>query len=141
MSEPYVNTTPGEHHLERVALAGQIRTYWHKVRGVSIEQRWYNTLADDHATPEVWSEAADALVTPKYDYAGGLRIFRQGEPAVIQGEALRGMTNPSVGDLLARRLRDAVARMGADTSPFPSEPPRKLARRWRSGTRRASSRR
>lgn len=136
LDEPYVNYGPAAPKLERRALAAQIRAYWRKVQGQTLPQRWYSTLQDDGATNEQWAEAASAIVAPQTTYSRGFHIYTTTEPKVIQGEDLRGVTNPSVADLLAKRLRDAAQRSKTDTSPFPGQPPKKLAEaltKWGNG--------
>ncbi len=61
---------------------------------VTDEERAFAVLADDHATPEAWQDAAAALVfAPDLDH-----------PKAVRGEPLRGRSSPSVTDLIVRRV-------------------------------------
>ena len=72
----------------REQLAATIRAYWNAQRSLSLPERWYRTLADDHAAPHEHVMAA-------------LYIAQRGEP-------LRSHAAPTVSDLLAHRI-DAAA--------------------------------
>ncbi len=72
----------------REQLAATIRTYWNAQRSLSLPERWYQTLADDHAAPHEHVMAA-------------LYIAERGAP-------LRSHAAPTVSDLLAHRI-DAAA--------------------------------
>jgi len=103
-------------------MAARLRAYWDKVKGVPLEERWYNTLADDHATPKQWMEAAGFIVQqtniqgiPGAGYWTSTSL-KPGETPPMRGEPLRGKTNPSVSELLARRIPQ-MAKMGGQ-EPF-----------------------
>jgi len=46
---------------ERVQIAQSLRDFWIKHRGQSLQDRYYQTLSDDSATPADWQNAADHL--------------------------------------------------------------------------------
>ena len=131
LQEPYVNYGPGEPRLGRMALAAQIRAYWDRVRGRTQPERWYGILLDDRANPDAWAEAAGNIVLPDDAelFAGNgvmMMSHPSGAPVRFWGEALRGKANPSVSDLLIKRLKESLA--AKDTRPFfPLEAPKKLA--------------
>jgi hypothetical protein len=84
------------------------KTYWEKNKGLSEEDRWYNTLKDDAAAPKQWLEAAELIamptnVTPGMDGSSTITNPPPGKPPALHGEALRAKKNPSVLELLAQR--------------------------------------
>jgi hypothetical protein len=107
------------------------------VRGQSVELRWFHMLQDDQAPLAAWAEAATNLTRPAYEGTGygGVMFFnfpprapiKPGDRPPLYGDILRGKTTPGIGDLLARRLRDAVARLATDKSPFRPESVSRLA--------------
>jgi len=79
-------------------------------------ERLYQRLADDKATPEQWHEAAKILLSPRerrqampfYGIRGS--EFDQpdtGDPDKLVGESLRDKNNPSVTDLVLKRIKQA----------------------------------
>jgi len=93
----------------RRELAARFRTYVRHRGALTIEQRWYEDLADLQARPELWLDAAEQITSDRsaagllgtsWLVAGHLR------PAAIglRGEALRARTAPSVSDLFATRI-------------------------------------
>ena len=130
LKEPYVNWGHGNPELERTALAAQIRSYWNKVRGTTQPERWYATLLNDNATPDAWAEAASNIVLPDdadlfSGWGVGMMGHNPGSPVHFRGEILRSKTNPSISDLLIKRLKETMAAK-APKSPFPLEAPKKL---------------
>ncbi|CAN5426282.1 hypothetical protein BH09VER1_BH09VER1_30070 [soil metagenome] len=121
LNEHDANSTPSNPTLDRVALADQIRAYWEKNRGKSLPQLWYDTLADDHASPQAWLEAANYLTLPQSAVISGSWIMffptkagsvdNAGPPA-LKGDSLRSTKDPSVSDLLVRRLKVLFALRG-----------------------------
>jgi hypothetical protein len=101
---------------KRVAVAAEIRSYWQKTRGLSSEEKWYRTLADDNASPDQWLDAAEALSQPAdvRGRGGSYTIpYRVGgKVPSAKGESLRGRKDPSVTDLMARRV-EAIDPSGA----------------------------
>jgi hypothetical protein len=87
--------------------APEIRAYWNKYKGMKLEDRWYAILQDDAANSR-WLEAAGNIIRP-----GNLRAFSgrfatdkstsTKAPIPVQGEILRGKTNPSITELMTRR--------------------------------------
>ena len=131
LQEPYVNGSPGGAKLERTALAAQIRAYWNKVRGKTQPERWYECLLDDQAGADAWVEVAENIVQPDdTDLFAGYGVLMlshlEGAPIHFWGEPLRGKTDPSVSELLIKRLKHSLAQPDPK-SPFPLEAPKKLA--------------
>ncbi len=93
--------------------AAAIQVYWDKYKSQSLTERWYGVLADDAASPAQWLEAAGQIVGPNdeeirsNEVAYGLRP--NGSVLPMHGEALRDGHQPSVSDLMARRVRDLAA--------------------------------
>jgi hypothetical protein len=90
----------------RKALADQIRAYWQKYKGLSLPDRWYGTLADDNATPQQWIDAGQNIIQDS-DFA----MQNPSPNHHMNGESLRAKTNPSVSDLLLKRMQDLSAPM------------------------------
>jgi len=108
----------GEGGLEpRKQLARSIRDYWAKNRTISLAERWYRTLRDDAAGLDRWLEAAREIVKDSesaglLDIVGLNATARPPQPAPpMKGEELRSRRDPSVSDLLARRIAE-IARAG-----------------------------
>ncbi len=83
-----------------------IQAYWNKNKGVSVQERWYRTLADDAAAPKQWLEAAHEIIRPNDEKVRGGWIRRGNGfgTAPPQGFPLRRGHTPSVSDLMARRV-------------------------------------
>ncbi len=107
----------------RTALVRAIRADWKKYGRLPQEERWFKMLSDDSEHPERWIEAVENIVqrvdnefTPSSIY-GGARVdateYEIGKGPAFRGEALRKKHNPSVADLMAKRLR-AIAGGGDD---------------------------
>jgi hypothetical protein len=94
----------------RHELAQAIRAFWAKNRSLSVAERWYRTLEDDAAGLDRWLQAAREIVQPTYIplrvaiVAATVPITSQ--PPTIQGEELRSRRDPSVSDLLSRRIAE-----------------------------------
>jgi hypothetical protein len=100
----------------RKELAGELRAYWVKWRGVEKEERWYRVLADDKETHASWLAAAAGITQPTnvtvvpgsmvwtttYTTSGGTSVG-------LRGEALRAKRSPSVTQLLERRTSDLAS--------------------------------
>jgi hypothetical protein len=108
-----------EDRSRRASVAAEIRSYWQKSRGLSLEEKWYRTLTDDDASPDQWLDAAEALSQPadvrgrNGSYTIPYRAGGTAPPA--RGEPLRGRKDPSVTDLIARRV-EAIDPSGATVS-------------------------
>lgn len=122
---PFGGETPYEElrspGLERRrALAARVRLYLKQYGGNPREESWYRTLADDGATLGQWRQAAAWIATPYRTPTGNgwvqsfVPFRRRGEKVVPRGEALRQKADPSVSQLLVRRMDDSFARI-ADT--------------------------
>ncbi len=104
-------TTPGG----RKKLAAAMRVFWEKNRAVPLVERWYRALRDDSASADRWVEAAAGLAQP----ANGSRPLssrrfsvpkakKAGEVEALKGDPLRSRRDPSVSDLMARRVMEIV---------------------------------
>jgi len=116
----------------RFNSVAEIRTYWRQNKGRKLEDRWYQTLRDDHIGQEQsvammsaggtrrveqrlaldqgqWLEAARIIVQPEErpDVPGSGLVLIRPSPGVekpkMRGEALRAKTNPSVTELLLKQ--------------------------------------
>lgn len=91
----------------RKLLARSLRDQWRKNRAIPANERWYGMLRDDAAGPQRWAEAMSRIVQPKDSRAPmGVGAFRMERPArsPMAGEELRARQNPSVSELMARRI-------------------------------------
>jgi hypothetical protein len=98
----------------RRAVAERIRTHWAKYKGVPIVERWYQALADDQAGPAKWAQAAANISQPvdvEVGAGGWVSVpnRKPGEKPPLHGEPLRRKKDPSVSELLAKRLRQLIA--------------------------------
>jgi hypothetical protein len=85
----------------------EIRAYWNKYKGMSLDERCYAILQDDSARNR-WPEAAAHITQPETvtTFPGGFSMTKTAptnEPVRLRGEILRGKSNPSVSELMARR--------------------------------------
>jgi len=102
-------------HADFGGRVSEMRAYWQKYKGMKLEDRWYAILADDTAGAGRWREAAANIGQPESTttYSGtGWRVDRAAPtnaPVRLRGEPLRGKTNPSVSELLARRAVEVPA--------------------------------
>ena len=79
--------------------AAQIRAYWRKFRGVSLEEQWYVALLDDHAGTEAWRNALRSILSP----VPGRTSVSSNEPPRLRGDPLRSKKNPSITELFLKR--------------------------------------
>jgi hypothetical protein len=93
---------------DRKAIIAEVRAYWAKAKGKSPADMWYATLKDDGAGSSRWLEAALKIVQPvDVEARGGWvndPVRKPGEIPATRGEPLRGKQNPSVSELLAKRI-------------------------------------
>jgi hypothetical protein len=83
----------------RAKMVETIRADWLAHGKMTGMERAYRTLANDHADPDLWADAAASL------FVGGEKPdFSKPQP----GEVLRDGREPSVGELLERRVAGAV---------------------------------
>ena len=81
---------------ERKSKAAALRAYWAKNKDIPELERYYRRLVDPQSTQGEWSEAAEKLAQPaSYQNLTGPR----------KGEPLRSRTDPSVTELIARRIK------------------------------------
>ncbi len=95
------------------ALAGgrtpaAVRAYWQKTRGTSPAERWYQTMADDHAGAKAWRLAAEEIVSPANIRKLGngwstSTPLKPGEIAALSGESLRAKKKPTLTALWVAR--------------------------------------
>jgi hypothetical protein len=106
----------------RADLADKIGAYWQRAKGKSPEEMAYYVLSDDHADPKQWLQAASTIVMPSNVTASpGRSLFgkgsftsrptKPGEIISMRGEPLRAWSNPSVSELLLKRMHDLSAPM------------------------------
>lgn len=94
----------------RKRLAASLRAYWEKWKDVSAEKRWFTILADDKESPKHWLDAASLIVEPsnvkrhQSSMVFTSKWVTSGGNATMRGEPLRAHTNPSVSDVMVRRL-------------------------------------
>jgi hypothetical protein len=103
----------------RRAVAAEIRQYWKTYGETAIEERWYRILLDDHQSLDQWRQAAariveladigelskNVTVTYKVTFP-----WRPNQVFTLRGEALRQKTEPTVSQLLIRRMNEVIER-------------------------------
>ncbi len=94
--------------LSRKDLARSMRDFWIKSRAVPLTERWYRMLQDDSGGHRVWLEAAASVIQPT-DQVGpavsGTYVWAlEPSAAPMKGEELRSRRDPSVSEVLARRV-------------------------------------
>ncbi|MBX7218599.1 MAG: hypothetical protein K1Y36_01520 [Blastocatellia bacterium] len=87
---------------KRAALIERLKSYWNASAGLSPEFRWYQTLADDNAQPEQWLKACDNILEQPPVRVAGRAGKAHSLP--VAGDVLRVKENPSVTDLLVKRI-------------------------------------
>ena len=97
----------------RKKLAAAMRAFWEKNRAVSLVERWYRDLRDDRAGAERWKEAIGGLTSvTESTWEPGIgrvivtRTAKPGEKPPMAGESLRSRRNPSVTELIGRRIAE-----------------------------------
>jgi hypothetical protein len=110
------NDTVAESEDRFKASALAIREYWNRYRGLSQNERLYAILREDHGN---WNEAAAILVQPTNQPVmptARWTLVPQDWPlnptnaTPIRGESLRANGNPSVTDLIIKRIHDCATR-------------------------------
>jgi hypothetical protein len=99
----------------RRAVAARIREYRRKFEGESDAERWFGVLVDDAASVDAWTEAVENIVRKEGEYdpwtdrPGSFRPQpEETREPTMRGESLRSRKDPSLSELLTRRLRDIV---------------------------------
>lgn len=103
----------------RKRLTAAIREHWHKYRGLPEAEQWYGMLADDKA-PGQWLQAAHNIVQPA-DTSGARSIVfgtgwqvgpprKWGDGPALRGDPLRRRTDPTVAELMDRRIGELASR-------------------------------
>jgi hypothetical protein len=102
---------------DRHKLAEAVRDYRNRYRGVPDTERWYRVLCDDSATPEAWVRAAYDIIEPAgQGVTGGMSVPQKlpsDRSSPMRGESLRSKRNPSVGELMAKRVGDIGRQAGS----------------------------
>jgi hypothetical protein len=115
------NVIPEKRQAIYQRTAAAMRAYWNRFKDVSREERLYAILQDDHGR---WFEAASILVQPtnnacvpsaRWNYPWGLSVDLN-DKTPMRGEALRTKTNPSVAELLIKRM-EGLAAFSAGKTP------------------------
>ena len=97
--------------VARRSQADAMRVFWAKNRSLSELDRLYRTLDDPQALTAEWIDAAEKL-TKRDD---------RDPSSAMKGEPLRSRTNPSVTELLARRI-EAIDPADSRLLPDPDTP-------------------
>jgi hypothetical protein len=93
--------------------AASVRAYVERFRNLTQEEKWYQIVADDRASPSQWVEVAGRIVARTVPVNSGYRrenlAYRQPkvdycEKVARLGDPLRGKKSPSVAELIARRV-------------------------------------
>ena len=102
------NATDEEEDHKKVAA--RFRKHLDKTKGLTRAEGWFQVLADDKAKPEEWLNAAERLLSPISTAAPETTVWsiqstlpRRGEK--LLGESLRQKKNPSVTELLLKRIK------------------------------------
>lgn len=95
-------------NMKRHEKAAVIRKYWQKYKGVPIAERWYRILADDKVEPYEWIQAAGEITSYKGGTYWSAHLRRKQGKLEYQGETLRKKKNPSVSELLIKRINELV---------------------------------
>ena len=107
-NEPAKAGTNSDH-----ATAIQIRAWMQKFAGKTPPERWYLTLLDDSAGVGLWIDAAGNITKPIHTSPAG-----KTNAVAMQGESLRTKTNPTVTEIMARRVRESAVTNFPSTSEF-----------------------
>jgi hypothetical protein len=96
-------------------VAAAMTYYWKERMGHSLQEQWLLTLADDHRGSNEWLEAAQNIVRPANlhpePHGRGIYMLGSYEPngsTAMAGESLRNNRNPSVTQLLEKRMDQLV---------------------------------
>ena len=123
----------------REEVAAMIRVYWKKYGKMPLAERWFATLANDEATPEDWIQAAQDIVQPDnkqiipssmFDSTVVKTKFANHEPPQMEGESLRSKKNPSVSELLEKRIRALAGNPSNQAYDDPSTRLNEALARW-----------
>jgi hypothetical protein len=103
----------------RRVVVAEIRQYWKAYRKTPIEERWYRILLDDHQSLDQWRQAAARIVelADIGEISKNVTVThrvtfpeRPNQVFTLRGEALRHKTEPTVSQLLIRRMNEAIER-------------------------------
>ena len=94
-------------------LADRIHKYWLNFGDIPIEQRWYEVLDNPRLSPEQWAQAAKNISKTKRREPverDDWTVYYHRRPAdsasILAGEVLREKTDPSVTELMTRRMKE-----------------------------------
>ena len=109
----------------RNQLAHQLREYWTKNKQLSRPERCFLTISDDEADPQQWAEAMTDIVSPADEKENADRQIwtKKSGGSPMRGETLRSKNNPSVTDIVAKR----IVSLNQFHSPDPQSDPRVTA--------------
>ncbi len=102
------------------ATPEQIRQFIVKNGTGSKADLWFNVLADDQATPEQWTDAADKLLEPSnIIHESRFSYMDPGQapgapPVPINAEQVRSRVMPSLSDLLHKRASQVIDNEATD---------------------------
>ena len=103
---------------KRPQTVARIRAQWDELKNLSREERWFEILGDNNAPHRQWIEAAGNIVAPvvsadprtpygadmaPYQYISNIPTWKA-KNEKMQGESLRGKTQPSVTYLISQRM-------------------------------------
>ena len=102
----------------RKALVRSLRSFWEKNRDVSMNERCYRTLRDETAGYSRWLDAARRIVQ-----SGNMTFMfatrpRTTPPPPMLGEELRSRRDPSVTELLVRRISNMLGSSNSGPRPY-----------------------
>ena len=81
--------------LSAAGEAARFRKWWALYGAVSLGDRWYQALADDHAGEAPWLDAAEHLTARE-------------KAGPMAGESLRAKAHPSVTELMQKRIEELM---------------------------------
>ncbi len=97
-----------------------VRAQWLRDKALSPAERYYRVLLDNNAGERRWIEAARLLVRRSDDGGAGrsrATAAASGKPRPpMVGESLRSSKQPSIGDLMVRRVAQIAAAPSASTT-------------------------
>ena len=114
----------GEQKMTRAEFVAALRAHWREVKAIPAIERSYRILRDDSASPAAWREAALEITRPRnVTFRDGWTITQNVPEAerTLTGEALRAHTDPSVTELLQRRIEQLNQRALAHAQDRDSE--------------------
>ena len=107
---------------DRKFLGAKIRAYLEKYKGLTLPERWFADLQDDHADAKAWIRAVERIAQPSDQetisygiYGGSIGLSSPQPPGnPLKGESLRSKSHPSFTDLIIKRYHQLMPRTDAD---------------------------